>query len=158
MQFLQGDWNMYSVVSYFILSLGCSSIRGTSCGMSLFIIDFSTLEDMIANFAWSLESILEITWHILSHWFCCLRLQFTEIHRYLIHSCIFYKIKMCQDIFKIDSRASLTMQRVASYHKLKSKGPILLVTSSETRSVCVKQALNTRRWLVNALVNVTSFL
>ena len=26
------------------------------------------------------------------------------------------------------------------------------MTSSETRSVCVKQALNTRRWLVNALV------
>ena len=27
-----------------------------------------------------------------------------------------------------------------------SRGPILRVTSSETRSVCVKQALNTRRW------------
>ena len=35
---------------------------------------------------------------------------------------------------------------------LKSRGPILSVTSSETRSVCVKQSLNTRRWLVNALV------
>ena len=35
---------------------------------------------------------------------------------------------------------------------LKSKGPILRVTSSETRSVCVKQALNSCRWLVNALV------
>ena len=34
---------------------------------------------------------------------------------------------------------------------LKSRGPILHVTSSETRSVCVKQALNTRCWLVNAL-------
>ena len=28
---------------------------------------------------------------------------------------------------------------------IKSRGPILHVTSSETRSVCVKQALNTRR-------------
>ena len=28
---------------------------------------------------------------------------------------------------------------------LKSRGPILRVTSSETHSVCVKQALNTRR-------------
>ena len=35
---------------------------------------------------------------------------------------------------------------------LKSRGPILHVTSSETRSVCVKQALNTRRWLVNGMV------
>ena len=35
---------------------------------------------------------------------------------------------------------------------LKSRGPILRVTSSETRSVCVKQALTTCRWLVNALV------
>ena len=35
---------------------------------------------------------------------------------------------------------------------IKSKGPILRVTSSETCSICVKQALNTRRWLVNELV------
>ena len=37
-------------------------------------------------------------------------------------------------------------------HLLKSRGPILRVTSSETCSVCVKEALNTRPWLVNALV------
>ena len=35
---------------------------------------------------------------------------------------------------------------------LKSRGPTLRVTSSETCSVCVKQALNTCRWLVNVLV------
>ena len=35
---------------------------------------------------------------------------------------------------------------------LNSRGLILRVTSSESHSVCVKQALNTRRWLVNALV------
>ena len=35
---------------------------------------------------------------------------------------------------------------------IKSRGPILPVMSSETRSVCVKHNLNTRRWLVNALV------
>ena len=35
---------------------------------------------------------------------------------------------------------------------LKYRWPILCVTSSETCSVCVKQALNTRRWLVKALV------
>ena len=35
---------------------------------------------------------------------------------------------------------------------IKSRGPILRMTSSETRSVCVKQALNTCSWLVNALV------
>ena len=34
----------------------------------------------------------------------------------------------------------------------KSRGPILHVTTSETCSVCVKQALNTRCWLVNVLV------
>ena len=33
---------------------------------------------------------------------------------------------------------------------VKSRGPILHVTSSETCSVCVKQALNTPHWLVNA--------
>ena len=36
--------------------------------------------------------------------------------------------------------------------QIKSRGPVLCVRSSETCSVCVKQALNTRRWLLNALV------
>ena len=36
--------------------------------------------------------------------------------------------------------------------EIKSRGPILRVTSSETHSVCVKQALNTHCWLVNVLV------
>ena len=35
---------------------------------------------------------------------------------------------------------------------VKSRGLILRVMSSETRSVCVKHNLNTRHWLVNALV------
>ena len=37
-------------------------------------------------------------------------------------------------------------------NNLKSRGPILRVMSSEMSLVCVKQALNTCRWLVNALV------
>ena len=36
--------------------------------------------------------------------------------------------------------------------QVKSRGPILRVTSSKCRSVCVKQALNTRRWLVDVVV------
>ena len=35
---------------------------------------------------------------------------------------------------------------------IKSRGPILCVTSSETRSYAVKKALNTRRWLVHVVV------
>ena len=45
-----------------------------------------------------------------------------------------------------------TSQEEIKQTKVKSRGPILRVTSSETHSVCVKHNLNTRRSLVIALV------
>ena len=52
-------------------------------------------------------------------------------------------------IFKIFGNATASYFHPEISFPLKSRGPILRVKS---RSVCVKQALNTPRWLVNALV------
>ena len=45
------------------------------------------------------------------------------------------------------------------YHSLvlKSRGPILQMTSSETRSICVKQALNTENLCLTTYKNLKEF-
>ena len=61
-----------------------------------------------------------------------------------------WKMDFLKALYCILKKQSFSLGTISMY--LKSRGPILRVTSSETRSVCVKQALNTRRWLVNVLV------
>ena len=71
-----------------------------------------------------------------------------------------FKRTWCPRIFLIvPTHINVNQCEINTFSKifaLKSRGSILRVTSSETRSVCVKQALNTRRWLVNALVTCRS--
>ena len=69
----------------------------------------------------------------------------------------FYKLLMARSSLKYVVHVKKYLFCIYSFKYafnvlVKCRGLILRVTSSEIRSVCVKQALNTRRWLVNVLV------